>query len=179
MNTDRDIICWNLQLPQKMQVLRLDFVETVYEDGRAKAVRFSRDYILDDYKQPGPLPKRFDKEGRLIHQNPVFLSGKFRSGVVRRIVAAAVAEFYPGREPEAVAEALSAFTVAAGKLSRREGGIGENIAPVRSALRALQRVYDGPQFSAESYAFYNTTTAMLRAFGRGDGTDSEDDGSEE
>ena len=177
---ERYIVCRDLELRERMSYVRLHFWETVRgEDGKLKGIPFHEDFLLDDWKVKEPLPEKYDKEGNLIHQNPVFLSGHFRGHVVNGIAGALAKTYYPGRNPAAVLTAFMRFNICANKLYRDKLiDIEPNIDKVEKATAKLKETIHGIEYSADSLRFYQTTHSIMAGFGRGE-LDQEDGESDE
>ena len=176
---ERDIICTDLELRDRMTAVRLKFQETVpgSKPGKTKVVDLHEDFILDDWKVKGPLPEKFDKDGNLIHQNPVFISGHFRGHVVNGIAGAIAKAYYPGRNPAAVLSSFRHFNIATNKLYREQfENLEDNLQLVKAATERLEKTVTGKDYSYESLRAYKTTKAILDTFGRGelDQLDEED-----
>lgn len=171
---ERKITCTGFSLQDHMTVARLDLVEEIASAvGKPKHKHFTHDVNLWDYKQEKVREVR-DKEGNLVHQNPVFLSGKIRGTVVIRVSNAVTKELYPGRHPLSVRRSIQAVGKAASLLATSPmDEVLELKKGVESALRLMTRKMTGADYSAESCEFYRTVHAALSAFGRGEETEEE------
>ena len=175
---ERIIICKDLNLLQSMTVLRLIFEEQLPQQEGCKPIwqPFTEDYILADYKVKGKIPPKWDKDGNLIHQNPVFLSGHFRSSVVEKLCAKVCGDFYPGRRPHEVASSFKAFHIKAGKLvNDQENNLAENYAAAMWALKDIRHKFSSEEYSEASLAFYRSLYKVLGGFGRGEFDITEDE----
>jgi hypothetical protein len=175
---EREIICRDITLEDRMTVARLHFDELVPGENKPKVVSFTRDFILDDYKVK-KVEKKYDKDGNLIHQNPVFLSGYLRGEVCTKICNQLVAELYPGRRPQSMLHALRSLAIMAARVPKNLDTILTRIDDTRKALDACEAAYESEQFSYTSLRFYNSTKDVLRSFGRGEGDETEEGSNDE
>lgn len=174
---ERKITCTGFSLQDHMTVARLDLVEEIASKvGKPKHKHFTYDVNLYDYKQQKVREVRDKVTGNLVHQNPVFLSGKIRGTVVIRVSNAVTKELYPGRSPLSVRRSIQAVGKAASLLTTSPmDEVLELKKGVDKALRTMQRKMTGADYSAESCEFYRTVHAALSAFGRGEETEEEFD----
>lgn len=168
---ERSIICTGLSLEQRMTVARLHFDETILGEEKPRHIFFDRDFVLKDYRQRGTLPKQYNAEGQLVHQNPVFLSGHLRGAVVSKICDELTTEFYPDRKPQQLLSAIRSFQIKCARIGKGLDTLADNITETRTALEDIDTAYTSDSFSMPSFGFYSSTKKVLSSFGRGEGDD--------